>query len=250
MSLINNRQIPEISVIVLCYRSGSLVKQLVDDLMKIMSTRFNDDFELVLVGNYHEGSEDITPSIVKGLALVNDHVTPVIKPKEGMMGWDMRSGLEASIGKNIAVIDGDRQMPIEDLIRVYDLMIDSGADLAKTYRITRGDGFKRIIISLMFNFVFKILFPGLKSRDINSKPKIFTRTAYEKLKLESDDWFIDAEIMIQARRNKFKIAEISTFFLGLNGSRRSFVRLPAILQFFKNLFIYRFKEFKYTLRSR
>ena len=87
------------------------------------------------------------------------------------------------------------------------------------------------------------LFPGLKSRDVYSKPKIFTTAALEKLNLISDDWFIEAEMMIQARRLNFKIEEIPAVFRQLEG-RKSFIGLAAILEFIKNLIIFRIREFK------
>jgi len=154
----------------------------------------------------------------------------------------MKSGLAMAAGKHIAIIDGDGQMPIDDLIRVYQKIRAESFDLVKTHRIERGDSAWRKTISFFYNLFFHILFPGLKARDINSKPKIFTRQAFEKFNLRSDDWFIDAEIMIQARRYKLKIGELPTVFLGLSG-RRSFIKIGAIFEFIKNLIVYRLAEF-------
>jgi glycosyltransferase involved in cell wall biosynthesis len=159
------------------------------------------------------------------------------------MGWDMKTGLALATGNYIAVIDGDDQMPVEDLIKVYEKIKKEKLDLVKTYRVKRGDDSWRKIISFFYNIFFKILFPGLNSRDINSKPKIFSMETYKKFDLISDDWFIDAEIMIKARRLKLKIGEIPTFFRGLR-CRRSFVKPSAILEFIKNLIIFRINEFK------
>ena len=87
------------------------------------------------------------------------------------------------------------------------------------------------------------LFPGLAVRDVNAKPKILTRSAYERLALRSDDWFIDAEILIQARRLGFRIGEIETEFLGLTG-RRSFISMAAVVEFLRNLWRYRLLELR------
>jgi len=48
--------------------------------------------------------------------------------------------------------------------------------------------------------------------------------------------------MIQARRLKFRIGELETEFLGLDG-RSSFVRLSAVAEFVRNLVRYRLLEF-------
>ena len=245
---------PDISLVILCYGAGEFVRQFCRNATNIFVKNGILDYELVLVGNYHKDSNDNTPKVVAELASENYVTTEgnpkivcVTKIKEGMMGWDMQSGLSVARGRYIAVIDGDGQMPLGDVVAVYKKIKNEKFDLVKTYRITRGDNLWRKIISRVYNLLFKFLFPGLCSRDINSKPKIFSREAYEKMSLVSGDWFIDAEIMIQARRYNFKIGEIPTHFLGLNG-RRSFVRLITITEFVKNLIVFRIKEFGYWFR--
>jgi glycosyltransferase involved in cell wall biosynthesis len=232
--------VPELSVVVLCYKAGHSIKPFIGDVVSVLEKNKIHNYELILVANYHEGTGDITPKIVEKIA-ENEKIVYIAKPKKGMMGWDMRSGLGKARGRYIAIIDGDGQMPPEDLVKVYKKIKNEKFDLVKTFRIKREDGYKRIIISKIYNIVFSILFSGLNSKDVNSKPKIFSRAAYKKMPLKSDDWFIDAEIMIQARRNKMKIGEVPALFLE-NKSRKSFVKLSAILEFIKNLIKYRIEE--------
>lgn len=241
---VNFRYLPEFSIVILCYKEGNSVRQFVKRTIDIIEDNNIFNYELVLVGNYHEGSSDLTPKVVAELASQNSKISYVAKPKQGMMGWDMRSGLSQARGNYIAVIDGDGQMPVEDLVKVYRKIKAEKLDLVKTYRIERGDSQWRKFLNASYNLVFSILFPGMDSRDINSKPKIITKEVYQKLNLESNDWFIDAEIMIQARRLNLKIGEIPTSFSVLDSSRKSFVKSSAIFEFIKNLIIYRIKEFQ------
>lgn len=236
--------LPGISIVILCYKEGEAVKQFTRKTINILEANKIYDYELVLVGNYHENSGDQTPKIVAELAGQNPKIKYVAMPKQGMMGWDMRSGLRRSSGRCIAVIDGDGQMPVEDIVRVYEKIKAEKLDLVKTYRAERGDNRWRKLLNTFYNIFFRILFPGLNSKDINSKPKIMTKEAYQKLNLVSDDWFIDAEIMIQARRFKFKIGEIPTRFKKLGGKRKSYVGFSTVLEFIKNLIIFRLAEFK------
>jgi glycosyltransferase involved in cell wall biosynthesis len=67
----------------------------------------------------------------------------VAKPKEGRMGWDMKSGFQEALGKYIAIIDGDGQMPVSDIPIVYRLIKTGKYDLVKTFRIKRYDGLHR-----------------------------------------------------------------------------------------------------------
>lgn len=237
---------PELSVVVLGYRAGESLNFFIDELVGLLENK-KIDYEIVLVGNFWFGSNDVTPEVVRSLARENPRIKPVVKEKQGRMGWDMRSGFEAAGGDLVAVIDGDGQMLAADIIRVYQEIKQSDVDLVKTYRIKRGDGFWRRFISLNYNFLFAVLFPKINSRDINSKPKILKRNFFDKINLASNDWFADAEIMIKARRYKIKMVEIPTEFKE-NEKRPSFVKFPAIWEFIKNLIKYRIKEFKFNRR--
>jgi glycosyltransferase involved in cell wall biosynthesis len=237
---------PELSVVILCYQSGGMAADFVQKTEESLKKNDIDDYELILVGNFHSGSNDETPEVVRKLSEEDKKIIAVAAPKPpgGMMGWDLRTGLAKAMGKYIVMIDGDGQMPVDDIVKVYEKIKNENLDLVKTYRIIRGDSLWRKFISRTYNLAFLVLFPGFKIKDVNSKPKIITREKLSLLNLQQNDWFIDAEIMIQARRNKFKTGEVPTLFLGLDSKRRSFVKLPAIWEFIKNLIVYRFREFK------
>lgn len=230
-----------LSVVILCYKAGEPIVDFVAETQRCIAS-LCDSYEIILVANYFENTNDTTPQVVKRMAANDAHIKYVAKPKEGMMGWDMRSGLEQATGKYICVIDGDGQFPIESIENCYKHIATDKYDLVKTYRVKREDGIYRKTISVVYNFLFTLLFPGLNSKDINSKPKLFTKVAYDKFKLESDDWFIDAEIMIKARRLKLRVFDFPVEFSKLE-DRKSFVKFGAIFEFMLNLFIYRIKEF-------
>lgn len=240
--------VPELSVVVLCYRSGGAARGCATRIGDVLVDAGIHNYQLVLVGNFIAGSGDTTPDVVRELAAGDTRIVCSAVAKQGMMGWDMRSGLALATGACLAIIDGDNQVPVVDLVRIYRLLVEQRLDLAKTYRTSRGDGIRRKVLSLVFNGMFHVLFPGLGVRDVNSKPKILTRSAYERLTLKSDDWFIDAEILIQARSLGFRIGEIETEFFGLLG-RRSFVKTAAVIEFLHNLLRHRILEFRRRARK-
>ena len=230
----------ELSIIILCYRAEDSIVEIVEKAQSITS-ECCDNYELILVGNYLQGSNDRTGSIVKKLASEDGRIKAVVLPKEGMMGWDIQRGLEACSGKVIGYIDGDGQVPIEGISSCYNFMIESDADLVTTFRITRGDGMIRSIISIIYNTVFSILFPDVKCRDINAKPKVFKRALINQISPKSNDWFIDAEIMIEAYQLGAKVEEIPIEFKSLKG-RKSFVGLSAIWEFVVNMIRYKWNR--------
>lgn len=231
----------ELSVVTLCYRAEGLAREFVAQIVRELEEA-KIDYELVLVANFWPGSSDRTPQIVREIADANPRCVVVAKAKEGMMGWDMRSGLEAATGEHICVIDGDGQMPSSDIVKVYRLLQVGKYDLVKTFRAQRFDGLYRRTISAIYNWLFWLLFrPKAKLRDVNSKPKVMTRAAFEQMRLVSNDWFTDAEIMIEALRHNLKIGEASTIFFK-NERRASFVPPSAIWEFLRNLLYYRFRR--------
>jgi glycosyltransferase involved in cell wall biosynthesis len=224
---------PELSAIVLCYRAEESILRVIEPLYEQLE-RSGIPFELVLVANYHSDQKDNTPEIVAAFAASHDHAQTVIKPKEGGMGWDMRSGFDVAGGSFMVVIDGDAQNPVEDVLRMYREMERTGADVLKGRRIARFDGVYRRLVSGVYNALFRMLFRTRGLWDINGKPKGITRAAYEQLQLSSDDWFIDAEMVLAARRAGQRVGEMPVVF-NRNEARASFVRPSAIWEFLRNM---------------
>ena len=240
----------EISVVVLCYKAGKDIIKFIDCIYSRGCER-KIEFEIILVANYWPKENDITPEIVNRYALNKINCLVVSLPKRGMMGWDMRSGLEKASGRVIVVIDGDTQFEPNLVFWVYDKLRTDNLDLCKTYRVDREDGIYRKFISNIFNIFFMLLFPVKKYkkeyRDINSKPKAILNSAYRKMNLKADDWFIDAEIMLQARNLKLKIGSFPISFY--KSERESFVKPIAIIEFIKNLVHYWIRGISYKNKA-
>jgi glycosyltransferase involved in cell wall biosynthesis len=237
--IINQHDI-ELSVVVLSYESTDFIESFCIQLLNELN-ELKQSFEIIIVANY-DHNDDITPYIAKKLEEKYSEVTALTMQKEGKMGWDMRMGLEKSSGKFIAVIDGDGQMPVSDILVVYKIIKSGSFDLVKTYRNNRLDGWYRTILSKWYNRLFNLIYrPPIKIKDVNAKPKILSKEAYTKLNLQSNDWFTDAEIMIQALQNNFKICEVATVF-HKNERRASFVSLNTIFEFIVNLIKYKVKH--------
>jgi dolichol-phosphate mannosyltransferase len=223
--------VPDLSIVILCYRAEDFATQFLDRVLSTLTSNEIGSYEIILVGNYVPETNDNTPEIVKALSQKHEKVKFISEPKKGWLGWDVRKGLDASSGKFIALIDGDGQMPEKDLVRVYQTIKSGAYDLVLTYRKKRGDGLYRSILSNAYNFMVCILFPGIPARDINSKPKIIRRESFARLNLTVNGWTIDAEIMLQSRKQKLRIKEIPTIFLDQPSQRKSFVKKIAIIQF-------------------
>jgi hypothetical protein len=132
------------------------------------------------------------------------------------------------------VMDGDAQNPVGDIARMYLKMTAAGYEVMKGRRVSRADGVYRRSISFVYNLLFRLLFGTWRLWDINGKPKGLTRSAFDKMTLQADDWFADAEIVLEARRLGLAVGELPVVFYD-NPERASFVRPSAILEFLRNM---------------
>lgn len=226
---------PEVSIILLCYGLGEQIRKTVAEVEQVFLNS-NVDYEIILVANYWE-SPSLSSIVATEVAKANPRIKAIATKKEGMYGWDVRAGVAASQGTYIVYCDGDGQFPFADILRVYRKLRDDASDLSTTYRTRREDPLWRSVISWVFNALFKMLFPGSGVIDVNAKPKALKRSLFSDLSLTSNDWFIDAEIVIQVKRRNLKVSQVPTVFNKLEG-RRSLIKPSAILEFLKNLLHY------------
>jgi glycosyltransferase involved in cell wall biosynthesis len=227
----------ELSVVVLCYRAEEDLHGVVGPLHGELEAS-GVPYELILVANYWPGSGDRTPEEAATFAAGRPEVLVVSRPKEGAMGWDLRSGLAAARGEYLVYLDGDGQVPTSAVLDVYRRLRETGAAVAKGRRHIRDDGSVRSLTSLGFNALFRVLFGTKGLWDVNGQPKGLTRAAYERLDLRTEDWFTDAEIVLKARAADLDIVEVPVRFLA-KPKPGSNVGLETVWEFLVNMIRWR-----------
>ena len=63
--------VPELSVVILCYRAGRTIGKFVKHTAACLDEAV-DNWQMVLVGNYFQETNDITPQVVRDLAENDD----------------------------------------------------------------------------------------------------------------------------------------------------------------------------------
>lgn len=81
------------------------------------------------------------------------------------------------------------------------------ADLIIGKRVKRNDPFKRRMQSDVYNFLLRLLY-GCSFTDVNSI-KLFRRSIMDKITLESQTPFVDAELCVRAAKAGFGVREIA-----------------------------------------
>jgi glycosyltransferase involved in cell wall biosynthesis len=220
----------EFSVIVPAHNEAENLKILLPKIQKILNGL---DYELIVVDNV---STDATRRVLEEFKLSIPRLSIALEPTLGY-GRAVLAGLRIASGEYLGIIRSDNQEKPEDLLEMYRDCRRQKFHFYKAIRKSRlNDGLKRIIISRIYNFLFRVLF-NIKTKDINAAPKIFSREFYQAANLESSDWFIDAEMVIKADRLGYEIGEKEIEYLPrLKG--KSTVRLAHIFQFLKNMLIW------------
>jgi len=112
-------------------------------------------------------------------------------------GAALRDGFRAARGDLVFYTDSDNQFDLRELKDALPLMRDHDAVLG--YRIDRQDPPLRKLVSAGFNALASLAF-GMKVRDLNCSFKLFRREGIQGLPLESDDFFVDTEMVARLHR--------------------------------------------------
>jgi len=241
--MLKQKDRPQLSVILLSYQTGDFAKTFSSQVGNTLSEA-NIDYEIIIISNYKKGNlqNDKAPSVAKEIATNNSRVKYSALEKEGMFGWDLKTGLKLAEGEIVAFMDGDGQVPPESLVQAFDLMKSGNLDMVQARRAERYDGFTRLVTTRGYNFLIRLLFPKVKISDTNGKPKAIRKEKLKLLKINSNNWFIDAEFVIQAAYRNFKIAEFPIKF-GEKSSTDSFMNIKAVIDLIVDSIIYRLKLF-------
>ncbi|MBL8981027.1 MAG: hypothetical protein JNL26_02530, partial [Gemmatimonadetes bacterium] len=92
-----------------------------------------------------------------------------------------------------------------------------------------------------FNGLFRLLWPNIRSFDINGLPKIMPREVVRGMGLSSKDWFLDPEIMIKSYYLGVRVIEYSVF-ARMRSRGLSHVNAGTCVNFFAGLIRYRFSS--------
>jgi glycosyltransferase involved in cell wall biosynthesis len=164
--------------------------------------RVTPDLEIVVVD---DASTDGSGELADRLAAENPHLRVVHHSTNRKLGGALKTGFATASRQWVLYIDSDLPIRMEDALEAVPLT--DQADLVIGYRVNRCEGLKREVMSWCYNRLIRVLF-GLKVRDVNFAFKLIRQEVLRKVHLESEGSFIDAELLLEARRAGYKIAEI------------------------------------------
>jgi len=150
------------------------------------------EFEVVVVD---DGSTDRTGALVDALALREPRVRVIHFPEGRGYGAALRAGFAASRMPLLLFTDSDGQFDLADVAHMLPLLAD--ADLVLGFRRKRADAFSRRLLSHGYNLLVRRLL-GIRVRDVNCAFKLFDRRVLDAVRLVSDGYAINAELVARA----------------------------------------------------
>jgi glycosyltransferase involved in cell wall biosynthesis len=192
---------PSISVVLPAFDEEPNIEPMVRACLEALPA-MTTDFEVIVVD---DGSSDGTRAAVERLV---DESYPVVRllahDQNRGYGAAIRTGLQHSRKQLVFYTDADRQFDVAELAYFLPMMKD--LDLVVGFRVYRYDAVLRSMISWVYNRIVRLLF-RVRVRDVDCAFKLMRAEVRDKLALETDDFFIDTEIVARARKWNFRIGE-------------------------------------------
>lgn len=227
--------VPDLSLVMPCYNEEDCLEFTVPPLVQTFSEA-GVSLQIVLVDN---GSTDRTSEVIDRLIASGLPITKAVVPVNRGQGLGFLMGFSVCHGRYIGYLCADGQVAPHDVLVTYRALRSATVPtLAKVRRLYRPDSWVRKVVSIFFNAIMKVLFIGMPCLDVNGNPKIMPANILRLMELSSEDWFLEAEVMLKARHLGLPVIEINA-----KGQPReaghSHVRFATILEFIRNIISYR-----------
>ncbi|MFQ5864018.1 MAG: glycosyltransferase family 2 protein [bacterium] len=190
-----------ITIVLPAYNEEENIEKAMQSSLK-MAEKVAEHYEVIVVD---DGSTDSTGEICEDLSRQNRHLKVIRHKSNQGYGAALRNGFTSAQYKLVFYTDADNQFDISELRYLLRLM--DTYDVVTGFRVYRYDSPLRIFLSWVYNKLVKQIF-GVKTRDIDCAFKVFRRKIFDQFTIESNDFFVDTEIMVKAKRLGYAINEV------------------------------------------
>jgi glycosyltransferase involved in cell wall biosynthesis len=192
-----------ISVVLPAYNEEKNIAQMVRDCLKYLR-KLKDGYEVIIVD---DGSSDKTKTVAEKVAKRSKNVRLISYSPNRGYAQALKTGFEAAKFDYVFFTDSDRQFRLDALDIMYPIAKIKPVDLVIGYRLKRQDPFLRKFLSWGYNTLASFLF-DLNVKDIDCAFKLFRKDIFKKIKIESEYFFFNTEILAKARFFNFNIIEV------------------------------------------
>ena len=166
-----------------------------------------EEFEIIVVS---DGSTDGTDVEVERLQQRFVNLRLIRKTQNEGYGCALRDGFHAARHPHLFFTDADRQF---DLASLKDLLPHIAEhDIVVGFRKHRQDTALRRFLSFGYNLVVRSMF-DLRIRDVDCAFKLFRRSVFDRIEIESPRYFVNTEILVKARSLELSIHQVGVHHL-------------------------------------
>jgi dolichol-phosphate mannosyltransferase len=187
------KPVPSLSAVMPAYNEEEVLPVSLAEAVEALE-EIVEDWELIVVD---DGSRDRTPQILAEWIAKEPRIRVLTQtPNQGYSKALIRGFYDAR-KDTVFYTDADAQFDLREIARLYPHLKDH--DMVCGYRVGRKDPPIRFVTSFTFNKLQGLIL-GTNARDVNCAFKLFRKSFFEKVKLDSDGFLIDAEIYIRAKK--------------------------------------------------
>jgi len=218
------------------YNDGKTIENLVLECISL-SEKLKLNFKILIV---EDGSQDNTREIVKRLHHQHSFLEVIYHEENKGFGPTLREVFTTPDSEWICFLPGDYQFSPTSFMKEATKYIQD-YDFILGKRINRAEGFKRKIVSLVYNGIISVI-SKRKVSDVNSIV-LFKREVIENSIFKSKSAFIHAELFIHAKKSNFQIMELPIEHLprahGKPGGNKFLVIWKTIIDLSKYIYLQR-----------
>ncbi len=191
----------KISIVLPAYNEESNIEAAIRDIFNYVDSK-GWGVEVIVVD---DGSKDRTSEIVDSLCIDYKELKLISHGRNIGYGRAIADGFNAAKYDLLFFTDSDRQFSIESIENMIGLAEES--DIIVGYRMNRQDPLIRRLLSWGFNILARLIF-DIKVRDIDCAFKIFNKSIFDRVKVESKRFFFNTEVLAKARYLGYSIKEV------------------------------------------
>jgi len=221
---------PPVSITVFfpCYNEQDNVAKVTRQAVEVLES-LRADYEILVV---NDGSADNTGRMADELASTNPRIRAIHHPRNLGYGAALQSGFRAATKELVFYTDGDGQFDLKEISLLLPLMADY--DIVSGYRMNRQDPPLRRLNGWLWTRLNDFLF-SLNVRDMDCAFKLFKRTIFDHIKMESQGALIATEILARAARKGYRITEKGVHHYPRTAGKPTGNNLRVILRAFREV---------------
>jgi glycosyltransferase involved in cell wall biosynthesis len=184
------------------YNDAGNLPDLIPVVHKFLSEN-SDKFEITIID---DGAKDKTGAVADELAIKYSCVRVVHHEQNKGYAATLQEGFENAKYEYVMYTDGDNQYDVMEFVPYLYLLKDN--DIISGYATKKAVSLLRKFQSNVHNYLVSLLFLTW-IKDINCSMKIFKKRVLDSIDINSSPFgaFIDAELILKARKKGFKIAQ-------------------------------------------